>query len=637
MELAAEMEAALDTAIQRSQEYLFSRQKPDGHWVEEVEANMDLSAEYIMMMQMFRLVDEQRQEKVCRYILDSQKENGSWPLHASGPGNLSTTIECYVALKMAGHDTGEEYMCRARDFILENGGLSCARAFTRIHLALMGLFSWEGVPRLPVWLVMIPPGFRFNIYGMSSWARGCVVPLCILLHLKKEYPPEQEIDLDELYVEGEENVDHSFEFTPGDTAGNCFILADRVLRKMEKRSIIPLEKRALARAERWILDHQEVDGAWGAIIPAMAYSVMALVALGYPLEDPVVKKGIEAIDALGIDDGDQWRLQPCTSPVWDTALTTWAMNESGVTPDDSRLVKAAGWLLPRQIRRYGDWAVKNRSGRPGGWCFEYCNDLYPDTDDTAAVILAISGVDMGPAEKEKEQAIRKGREWVLSMQGKSGGWAAFDVDNNLGLMNSIPFADHGAMLDPDAVDLSGKILEMLSGQGYSADSEPGRRCIEFLKKQQEPEGSWFGRWGVNHLYGTCGVLSGLSSIGEDMSAPYVRRAVNWIIDHQNQDGGWGETPDSYVDRSLRGRGESTPSQTAWALLALVSAGEAGSQAAVRGVDYLLSTQHPSGRWDEEEFTGTGFPGSYYLKYHGYRNCFPLMALGRFRRVAAGTC
>ncbi|MBU4175718.1 MAG: squalene--hopene cyclase, partial [Actinobacteria bacterium] len=299
--------------------------------------------------------------------------------------------------------------------------------------------------------------------------------------------------------------------------------------------------------------------------------------------------------------------------------------------DDGRLRRAAEWMLPRQIRRYGDWAVKNRAGRPGGWCFEFDNDFFPDTDDTAAVLLALDGVRMEERESEKKAAVEKGRQWILSMQCRGGGWGTFDVDNNLQLMNKIPFADYGAMLDPDTVDLSGKILEMLGNSGYNKDSDPVRRCIDFIRREQEPDGCWFGRWGVNYIYGTYTVLGGLRKVGEDMGAPYIRRAVKWLEEHQNPDGGWGESPDSYVDESLRGRGVSTPSQTAWALLGLMSAGETDSDTVKRGIQYLLDSQEENGEWMEEEHTATGYPGHYYLHFPIYRNCFPLMALGRYRR------
>jgi len=625
------MEKALDLAITRSQEYLFSKQKPEGYWIEEVEADTELSCEYIYLMHMFDDIDEPLQQKICNYILASQKNDGSWPLHRSGAGNLSTTIESYVALKLTGNDPEAEHMQRARDFILTHGGLSQARVFTKIHLALMGLYSWEGTPCLPVWFVLLPPWFKFNIYEMASWARSCVVPLCVVLHHKKEFPPRNIVDLDELYVEGRENVDHSYHYQPGDGLGNFFVFADRVLKKMERRRMIPFAGRALNYAERWILEHQDDPGDWGGIIPAMLYSVISLHVAGYSLDDPVIKKGLEAIKRLGIEDGDQWRLQPCNSAVWDTALTTWAMHESDAPQDDGRLRKAAEWMLPRQIRRYGDWAVKNRTGRPGGWCFEFDNDFYPDNDDTAAVILALNGVRMDEKESEKKATMEKGREWILSMQCQGGGWSAFDLDNNLHLMNKIPFADHGAMLDPTTVDISGKILEMLGNFGYKKDSEPVHRCIEFIRSEQESDGCWYGRWGVNYIYGTCGVLGGLQKVGEDMQAPYVRRAVKWLEEHRNPDGGWGESPDSYVDKSLRGRGVSTSSQTAWALLGLMSADETESDPIRRGIQYLLDRQEENGEWIEEEHTGTGFPGHYYLRYHGYRNCFPLMALGRYRR------
>ena len=402
----------------------------------------------------------------------------------------------------------------------------------------------------------------------------------------------------------------------------------------ESSPVRPLKKKALAQAEKWVLDHQEATGDWGGIQPAMLNAILSLNALGYPNDHPAVAKGLEALANFCIETNDELVLQSCISPVWDTALALKALTDSGVPADHPSLVKAAQWLLDKEVRKPGDWRIKSPELEAGGWAFEFLNDWYPDVDDSGFVMIALKGIQVKDR-KSMNDAIKRGINWCLGMQSKNGGWGAFDKDNTKHLLNKIPFADLEANIDPPSADLTGRMLELMGTFGYAKDYPAAARAIEFLKKNQEPEGPWWGRWGVNYLYGTWSVMCGLAAIGVDPHEPYIRKAVNWIKSRQNIDGGWGETCESYHDRNLAGVGDSTPSQTGWALLALLAAGEAGSSTVGRGVQYLLFTQKPDGTWDEENYTGTGFPKYFMIKYHIYRNCFPLMALGTYRNLTGG--
>jgi squalene-hopene/tetraprenyl-beta-curcumene cyclase len=427
-------------------------------------------------------------------------------------------------------------------------------------------------------------------------------------------------------------IDYTFTKEDGIlTWKNFFIGVDHLLKVYESSPIRPFMKKATAMAEQWILEHQEPTGDWGGIQPAMLNAILALHCLGYANDHPAVVKGLEALANFCIEDDECLVLQSCVSPVWDTALALVAMKEAGVPTDHPALVKAAQWLLDLEVRRKGDWQIKSPDLEPGGWAFEFLNDWYPDVDDSGFVIMAIKDI-KAPDKKHKEQAIKRGIAWCLGMQSENGGWGAFDKDNTKHLLNKIPFADLEALIDPPTADLTGRMLELMGSFEYPKSHPAAVRALEFIKKEQEPEGPWFGRWGVNYIYGTWSVLCGLESISEDMSQPYIKKAVNWFKSKQNMDGGWGEVCESYWDRSLMGSGSSTASQTSWALLSLFAAGEAHSNAAARGVEYLLATQKQDGTWDEDAFTGTGFPKFFMIKYHIYRNCFPLTALGRYRRL-----
>ena len=625
----------LDIAIEASRDFFFKEQLPKGYWWAELESNVTITSEYLMLFHFLGLVDPERQRKMANYLLSKQTEAGYWTIYYGGPGDLSTTIEAYFALKLAGYPAEHPAMEKARKFVLEQGGVIKARVFTKIFLALFGEFDWLGVPSMPVELTLLPNWAYFNMYEFSSWARATIIPLSIVMTSRpvRKLPAAQRVQ--ELFVRQPRAIDYSFTKEDGIlTWKNFFIGADHMLKVYEKSPVRPFKKKALAMAEKWVVEHQEATGDWGGIQPAMLNAVLALNAAGYPNDHPVLAKGLEALANFCIETRDELVLQSCISPVWDTALALKALVDSGVPTDHPSLVKGAKWLLDREVKKPGDWRIKSPELEPGGWAFEFLNDWYPDVDDSGFVMIALKDIQV-KEQSELDGAIKRGINWCLGMQSKNGGWGAFDKDNTKYLLNKIPFADLEALIDPPTADLTGRMLELMGTFGYAKEFPAAASAIEFLKKNQEPEGPWWGRWGVNYLYGTWSVLCGLAAIGVDSNEPWIRKAVNWLKSRQNIDGGWGETCESYHDRTLAGIGESTASQTGWALLALLSAGEANSATVVRGVQYLLCTQKPDGTWDEANYTGTGFPKFFMIKYHIYRNCFPLMALGTYRTRTGG--
>jgi squalene-hopene/tetraprenyl-beta-curcumene cyclase len=626
--------ARLEHAIAASHGYFRRAQHESGYWHRPLEANATMDAQYVMFMHFMGRVDAERQRRVAAHLLATQLPDGGWSLYPDAEGHLSNTIEAYFALKLAGVPPAHAALEKARAFVLARGGLAKAGVFTRIFLAYFGQFPWDGVPAMPVELMLLPRWSPINIYEMSSWARGTVVPLTVLLALRPSIAIAPEQGVAELWLRAPVRDDYAFAADPRPlTWRNFFLALDRVLKAVGRSPVKPLRRRALATAGRWILDHQDRNGGWGGIQPAMVNSVMALRVLGYGDDHPAVQKGIQAIEDFMIEEGGQLFFQPCVSPTWDTALAAKAMLESGMPPDDPALVRAGEWLLDNQIFERGDWQIKNPHLEPGGWAFEFANDWYPDTDDTAVILMVLQRIAL-PDARRQARAIRRGLNWTLGMQSRCGGWGAFDTDNTRQLFNRIPFADMEAMLDEPTADLTGRHLELMGEYGYDLEMRPARRALEFVRRTQEVGGSWWGRWGVNHIYGTWSVLAGLRAIGEDLERPYVRRAVRWLKEHQNPDGGWGETCDSYGDATLAGTGPSTPSQTAWAILGLLAGEDEISPELVRGITHLATTQRPDGTWDERHFTGTGFPRHFYLRYYMYRNYFPLMALGRFRARAA---
>ena len=650
---------AVESTVQRSQSYLRSIQYPDGYWWGELESNPTMEAEYILLTYFLDVVDQERWRKVVNYIISKQRDDGSWGQYFGAPGDVSTSVECYFALKLAGVSADSTEMRRARAFILSKGGVPRVRVFTKIWLSLFGQWEWEGTPMMPPELMFLPSWFPFNIYEFSSWARATVVPMLIILTERPVRPVPQWARIDELYPMPREHTDYSLP-QQGGLIGwrRFFYLADRVLRLYHRMPVKPGRRAALLKAARWIIAHQEADGSWGGIQPPWVYSLIALKQMGYPMEHPAMRNGIDGFEGFAIEEGDTIRIQACVSPVWDTCLVVIGLLDSGMAPDDPAIQRATRWMVKEQILTGGDWQVKNRKAPPGGWAFEFHNDTYPDVDDTAEVVMALNGARLvGEDEGWKAEAIRRAVEWVLHMQCRNGGWGSFDKDNDKSYIAKIPFSDFGETLDPPSEDVAAHVVEMLGKLGYRKDFPPIKRAYRYLRDEQEPDGPWFGRWGVNYIYGTGAVLPALEAIGEDMGQPYIRQAVDWVIAHQNQDGGWGESCCSYVDASLRGKGASTPSQTAWALLSLLSAGEAVNPATTRGIRYLVETQQEDGSWDEPYFTGTGFPGyglgqrlkrlpgpgepgyqglempaGFMINYHMYRNSWPLTALGRYRRL-----
>jgi len=621
----------LDETIGHAVDWLLKRQSPEGWWWAELESNATITAEHLFFTHILGIGSQELWDKIARQLLAWQNEDGSWSLWHAGPGELSTTVEAYVALKMAGVDPESPEMRKARKWILQKGGVERTRNFTKIWLALLGEWPWEGLPVIPPEVVLLPRWFPINIYAFGSWARGTMVPLTIVYAHRPTFPIPSYARIDELFPRGRENADLSLP-KKRSAWGMFFTFADKVLRVHEHSRWKPLRKWAIKAAEEWIIARQEADGCWGGIQPAWVYSLIALYVLGHDPEGPILKKGIEGLKRYSIEEDGKFRFQSCISPVWDTGLAMIGLQDAGLPGDHPALVKAGKWLLNEQIFVGGDWQVKCKA-RPGGWAFEFDNDVYPDTDDTAVVLMALMRTDL--PKRAKEFALSRGLEWLLGMQSKNGGWGAFDRNNTRALLREIPFADFGEMIDPPSVDVTAHIVEFLGRMGYRPGFAPLDRALRYIFREQEPDGPWYGRWGVNYIYGTGYVLPALEAVGFPMGDPRVKKAVNWLLARQNEDGGWGEDVMSYHKRELRGRGPSTASQTAWALLALIAAGEARSEAVARGIEYLIRTQNDEGTWDEPYFTGTGFPTDFMIRYHMYRHYFPLMALGRYRKAVRG--
>ena len=610
----------IEEAIRKSSEHFYTIQYPEGYWWAELESNVTITSEYVMLAHLVGISIAEKKKSIVKYLLGRQNENGSWGLYLGDGGELSTTIEAYFALKLMGESPTSEPLARARAFILQRGGIEAARVFTKIWLAQFDQYSWNKVPSMPVELILLPPEFYFNIYEFSSWARGTAVPLSIVLCLRPKSRLPESLRIQELYAP-------LYDKKLDSRINRLFFVFDRIAKRLEKRPIKRLRRRAMEAAAKWIVDHQEDSGDWGGIQPPMVYSMLALHYLGFSLSHEVMKKGLKAIEDFCIEDKDGLRMQSCISPVWDTALTALALLEAGESPDHPALEKSARWLISQQILTGGDWQFKNTC-RPGGWAFEFSNSRYPDVDDSAVVLNVLNR--FSPDKFEGlESCNSRGIQWVLSMQSSNGGWAAFDRDNGMEILNRIPFADTEAMVDPPTADVTGRVLEVLGYFGHDNSHPAAKRGIRFVKSIREKDGSWWGRWGVNYIYGTWSVLRGLIAIGEDPKSTAFRGAIHWLKDHQNPDGGWGETCDSYKWPESGGQGPSTASQTAWAIMGLLAGGEEKSTEVIKGIQYLLRTQKSDGTWDEEFFTGTGFPKHFYIRYHNYRNCFPLMALGQY--------
>ncbi|MBN1146036.1 MAG: squalene--hopene cyclase [Anaerolineales bacterium] len=620
--------ARLETAIHNAQTYLLARQSQQGYWWGELQADASVTAGYVPLMHFMRgEVDPARRDKVVNYVKSRQNNDGSWSTYTGGPGDLNVSIQAYFALKLAGVSGNEPNMQRASDFIRAKGGVCKSSVFVKTWLALFGQFGWSDLPSIPPEVIFLPNWFYINIYEFASWSRATIMALMLVMALKPVCPIPDSACLDELFVEPNGprrtylgRIERLFSWK------SFFLLLDRLFKFYEGLPFNPGRARALRAVEQWIVERQEADGSWGGIMLPWIYSLMALKKLGYALDHPVIARGLQGIEDFIVEDKNTLRLQPSQSPVWDTAWAVIALRESGLTRDHPVLRKAGTWLLGQEIRTSGDWLVKNPKVSPGGWAFEFENDQYPDLDDSAVVPLALRRV-LLPEEANKAQAINRALDWVLAMQSKDGGWAAFDRDNNKYILTQAPFVDFMSPLDPTCPDVTAHVVELLGE--LEPESAALERALAYLKRTQQADGSWYGRWGVNYLYGTSMAIAGLRAAGLPEGDAHIRRAVDWLKSVQNPDGGWGESCESYAAPSLRGKGASNASQTAWSLNGLLAAGEIGASAVQAGIDFLLRTQAEDGSWVESAFTATGFPQIFYLRYDLYRVYFPLIALSRY--------
>jgi squalene-hopene/tetraprenyl-beta-curcumene cyclase len=623
--------------LSRARNHTLGLQHPQGWWQGELETNVTMDAEDLLLREFLGLHDDETIAAAARWIRYQQRDDGTWANFWGGPADLSTTVEAYLALRLAGDQPDAPRMRQARDWILAQGGVEATRVFTRIWLALSGLWSWDDLPVIPAELIYLPSWFPLNIYDWGCWARQTIVALAVVQSFRPSRPIG--ISIDELKTGGPHGratrTPRSFDARPlpeaqtsADPWGHVFSALDKALHLY--RPVKSVRRAALRRCGEWIIARQERDGCWGGIQPPWVYSLMALNLLGYDVEHPIMQRGLRGLDRFTITEegpgGPVRRLEACQSPVWDTVLVMIGLADAGLSPVDPALTRAAQWVLGEEIRGPGDWQVRKPDLDPGGWAFEFDNDNYPDTDDTAEVVLALRRVSL--LANDAKPAIERGLRWLAGMQSKDGGWGAFDADNTRALVNKLPFCDFGAVIDPPSADVTAHIVEAFAAEGQ-AEHPAVRRGVVWLLRAQEADGSWFGRWGANYIYGTGAVVPALIAAGVRPSKPAIRRAVAWLQAHQNPDGGWGEDLRSYDDPALAGQGASTASQTAWALLALLAAGEHQSEAAERGVRWLVQAQQPNGSWDEPQYTGTGFPGDFYINYHLYRLAFPLSALGRY--------
>ncbi len=618
----------LEQAIDRGADHLLGLQAEEGYWLGELEADSTLESDYIYYLYVLGKADPKRIAKLANYVRRKQLPDGGWSIYPGGPSELNATCKAYFALKLVGDSPHAPHMVRAREVAHRLGGLERSNSYVRFYLALAGALGWEMVPAILPEMMLLPSWFYLNIYEMSSWTRGIVVPMAILSALRPDFRLPEHARVDELFADPSRRT-AAFDWSEQLLSWRNFFLAlDRALKLYEKLPWKPLRQRALREAKSWLLEHIERTEGLAAIYPAMMNSIFALMALGHGPDDPLTSREIREFARFEIEESDTIRLQPCVSPVWDTCIAMVALEEAGVPPDHPALVKSAEWILSKQVLGPGDWQVKNKDAEPGGWVFEFRNDFYPDVDDTAFVLMALQRVKY-PDPVRMEAAVRRGIQWLLSMQNRDGGWAAFDRDNDKNFLCNIPFADHNAMIDPSTADVTARVLECLGRFGWTAEQPAIQRALKFLLKDQCEDGSWFGRWGVNYVYGTSGVLRSLETVSLT-AREYCQRAVSWLRSVQKIDGSFGESLLSYDKPETKGQGSSTASQTAWGLIGLLAGAEANDPAIHKAVSYLMTQQNTDGSWSETEFTGTGFPCVFYLKYHLYRNSFPLYALARFR-------
>jgi len=628
----------LDAAIKRAQAHLLSLQKPEGYWIGELIVDSTLVSDMVAFHHWDGSVDPAWQRKAVNHILSLQQPDGGWNIYYGGPAEINATIKAYLALKLAGIPPTDRRMLRAREIARSLGGVPRMNTFSKLYLALLGLYPWKYVPTIPCEVLLIGKWFHVNFWEMSNWSRAMLVPLSIINHFKPTRPCG--VDLDELYPEGFHERDLRLARDPQwFTWRNFFIHLDKLHKFAElwaRAGIHPFRRRALRKAEQWMLERFEGSDGLAAIFPAMLNSLIALKALGYRDDHPQVIRARRKLKELEHETPDAVRIEPCFSPVWDTAIITICLHESGLPANHPALKKAVSWLLDREIRFRGDWQYKNAVNvEPSGWVFEFENKWNPDVDDTAMVLMALQRVPTDDPAR-RDAAFQRGLNWMLTFQCKDGGWAAFDKDCTKSVLEKVPFADHNAMLDPECADITARILELLGQVGFKPEHPQVRRALAFLRSQQEADGSWYGRWGVNYIYGTWQVLRGLRALNLDMRQPWLVRARDWLESVQHDDGGWGERCNTYDDPVFKGQGPSTASQTAWAVMGLCAFDDPARPALRRGVEYLLRTQNPDGSWTEEETTGTGFPKVFYLKYDSYRNAWPLLALATYRNLLART-
>jgi squalene-hopene/tetraprenyl-beta-curcumene cyclase len=622
---------ALDRSAQQSAEALLRLQRADGHFAFELEADATIPAEYILLDHFLDTINQPLHERMAKYLRDIQGDHGGWPLFHKGDFNISASVKAYFALKAVGDDINAPHMARARKAILEYGGAEKSNVFTRFQMALYGAVPWRAVPVMPVEIMFLPRWFPFHLSKVSYWSRTVIVPMLVLMAKKPRARNPRNIRIDELFVTPPEQVKNWHSNDSRSILNPVFRGIDAVLRFFEPRMPRGFRRRAIEKAVDWATERLNGEDGLGAIYPAMANSVMMFDTLNYPKDHPDYLIARKSVDKLVVDGPDRSYCQPCLSPVWDTGLSIHAMLDANAPRD--AIERACDWLVSKQVLDVkGDWADWRPDVRPGGWAFQYANPHYPDLDDTAVVVMALDRFDR----QKYGTAIERGAEWVLGLQSKNGGWGAFDADNTYYYLNHIPFADHGALLDPPSADVTARCLGMLAQLGYNKDHPQVRAAINYLRREQEREGCWFGRWGTNYIYGTWSVLCALNAIGIDAKDPMMRRAVEWLAKKQRADGGWGEDGASYWADQPKGEGKvSTPAQTAWALLALMAAGEIDHPATVRGIEHLIATQNKDGLWDEKYYTAVGFPRVFYLTYHGYKAFFPTWALARYRQLKQG--
>ncbi|HKW89297.1 MAG TPA: squalene--hopene cyclase [Candidatus Acidoferrales bacterium] len=630
-----DLHSRVESAVSSAVDHLLSLQFSGEYWWGELEADTTLESDYILFHHILGEGKSEKVRKLANCIRESQIADGGWNLYPDGPAELNVSVKSYYALKFAGDSPDAPHMLLARKRIHEMGGLESANSYVRFYLAMVGVLDWNLAPSIPPELLLLPAWLPVNLYEMSSWTRAIIIPLSIIYALRPHWRiavgmSVDDVSVDELFADPA-NKAAAFRWSRGVFSWrNFFLAADRFLKLHERLPWKPFRRRALAKASAWLFEHVERSEGLASIYPAMSNSIYAMLALGYPKDDPLINRERGWILGYEIEERDTVRLQPCISPVWDTAIAMVSLEEAGLDPAHDSLRGAGRWLIDHQILGPGDWQVKNKDAAPGGWAFEFRNDFYPDVDDSAFVLMALQRVaHSDPA--RFEASARRGLAWLLSMQNRDGGWGAFDRDNDRSFLTNIPFADHNAMIDPSSADVTARAIECLGNFGWPAEHPAIRRALAYLRREQSPEGAWYGRWGSNYVYGTSGVLRALEVIGRSQ-CDESRRGAEWLRRVQNPDGGFGESVVSYETPARKGEGESTASQTAWGLIGLLAVVGAEDPAAERAASWLVEHQNGDGSWTEDDYTGTGFPCVFYMKYHLYRNSFPLYALARYRNL-----